>query len=59
MKNQPACQYCPYRPVCGREFSDRDVENERMTLKEAMDAIKKRQEESSWANKEQDGESRE
>ena len=27
MKNQPACQYCPYRPVCGREFSDRDVEN--------------------------------
>ncbi len=59
MKNQPACQHCPYRPVCGREFSDRDVENERMTLKEAMDAIKKRQEESSWANKELDGESRE
>ncbi len=42
MKNRSACEYCPYAAVCGRELSDRDIENERLSQKEAMAEIEKR-----------------
>lgn len=45
MRNHLACQYCPYAAVCGREFSDRDVQSDRITPREAMEEIKRRQEE--------------
>ena len=39
MKNHSACQYCPYGAVCGKELGERDVEEERLTEKEAMERI--------------------
>ena len=29
MKNKNTCQYCPYSPVCAREYSEKDVETDR------------------------------
>lgn len=46
MKNRSACQYCPYSAVCGREMSERDIESERLSQREAMAEIDKRLEES-------------
>ena len=45
MKNRNACRFCPYSAVCGMELGDRDVENERLSQKEAMAEIDKRLEE--------------
>lgn len=42
MKNRSACQYCPYSAVCGKELGERDIENERLSQKEAMAEIEKR-----------------
>ena len=39
MKNHSACQYCPYGAVCGRELGERDVEEEKLTQREAMERI--------------------
>ena len=44
MKNRSACEYCPYAAVCGREVSGRDIENERLSQREAMAEIEKRME---------------
>ncbi len=45
MKNRSACRFCPYAAVCGMEMGERDVENERLSQKEAMAEIDKRLEE--------------
>lgn len=45
LSNQAACKYCPYGAVCGKEFGERDVEQERLGTQEAMEKIKERMEE--------------
>lgn len=47
LTNQAACKYCPYGAVCGKEFGERDVEQERLSMGEAMEKIKRRMEEKS------------
>lgn len=44
MKNRSACQYCPYGAVCGKELSDRDVEDERLSPQEALERMEKKME---------------
>ena len=36
LKNENACRFCPYGAICGKEFGERDVEQERLTPKEAL-----------------------
>ncbi len=39
LRNQSACQACPYGAVCGKEFGDRDVEPDHTSLQEAMKQV--------------------
>lgn len=39
LKNQNTCQYCPYGAVCGGEYGQQDIEQERTGTKEAMERI--------------------
>ncbi len=36
MVNQNACKYCPYGPVCGKEYSDKDVVQDRAGTQEVL-----------------------
>ncbi len=36
MKNHSACRRCPYGPVCGGEFGEKDVEPDKTTPEEAL-----------------------
>ncbi len=45
LRNQAACKYCPYGAVCGKEFGERDVEQDRLSTKQAMEKIQERMEE--------------
>ena len=45
LRNQAACKYCPYGAVCGKEFGERDVEQDRLSTKQAMERIQERMEE--------------
>ena len=41
-----ACVWnCPYGAVCGKEFGERDVEQDRLSTKQAMEKIQERMEE--------------
>ncbi len=39
--NQRGCQWCPYFPVCGKEFLDKDVSRVRFSKEEALERMKK------------------
>lgn len=38
--NQSACKYCPYGPVCGREFGDKDVTQDKSSAGEVLERMK-------------------
>lgn len=42
LKNQNACRWCPYGAVCGKEYGDKDVEQDKTTAEEAMAQIESR-----------------
>lgn len=42
MVNSSACAYCPYCAVCGSELGERDVEDRRLSQREAMAEIDRR-----------------
>ena len=33
------CQWCPYFPVCGKEYTDKDVEKVRFSKEEALERM--------------------
>ena len=37
--NQRGCQWCPYFPVCGKEYTDKDVEKVRFSKEEALERM--------------------
>ena len=40
MKNTNACKFCPYGAVCGQEYSDDDIEKEKMNKSEVLEIIR-------------------
>ena len=38
--NQRGCQWCPYFPVCGKEYADTDVRKVRFSKEEALQRMK-------------------
>lgn len=36
LKNHNPCRWCPYGPVCGKEYGEKDVEQEKLTPQEAL-----------------------
>lgn len=43
MKNENSCTYCPYNAVCGKEFTDRDIEQVKAGNDEVIRMIKERE----------------
>ncbi len=39
--NQRGCQWCPYFPVCGREYEEKDVTKVKFSKDEALEQMKK------------------
>ena len=37
--NQRGCEWCPYFPVCGKEYTDKDVEKVRCSKEEALERM--------------------
>ena len=40
LKNRSACRYCPYSPVCGKEFTAKDVELDKTTPQQALEKMR-------------------
>lgn len=40
--NQNACKFCPYGPVCGREYSDKDVEKDNSTNAQTLEKMREK-----------------
>lgn len=36
LKNKSACRFCPYGPVCGKEYGEKDVQQDKTTAQEAL-----------------------
>lgn len=41
LKNHNACRFCPYGAVCGKEYGEKDVEQDKTTAEEAMEKIER------------------